>query len=90
LRDNVCTDDWIDWNFIFIANFDVGGGSLHIGSAFEDLVDRGNAKKPPGKGLEGTTAVRLQVIDSKASALSCPACATSLFIVFALHLSSFP
>ena len=57
----VCTDTTTDWPFIFVANFDVGGGSLFIGGAFENLVDGGSAKKQPGKGFEGTTAVRLQV-----------------------------
>lgn len=58
---NACTDTTTDWPFIFVANFDVGGGSLFIGSAFENLLDGGSAKKQPGKGFEGTTAVRLQV-----------------------------
>ena len=58
---NVCTDTTTDWPFVFVANFDVGGGSLFIGSSFENLVDGGSAQKHPGKGFEGTTAVRLQV-----------------------------
>ncbi|KAL3920611.1 MAG: hypothetical protein SGILL_003177 [Bacillariaceae sp.] len=57
---NQCTDTATDWPFVFVANFDVGGGPLFIGGAFENLVDGGSARKLPGKGFEGGTAVRLQ------------------------------
>jgi hypothetical protein len=60
-NNNVCTDTTIDWPYINVADFDVGGGPLYIGGMFNALIDGGNVKKLPGAGFEGTTAVRLQV-----------------------------
>jgi hypothetical protein len=61
LVNNQCTENSGSWPNFFTATFNVGGGSLYIGEAFEKLVDGGNAQKLPGVGEDGSATVRLRV-----------------------------
>ncbi|KAL3919381.1 MAG: hypothetical protein SGILL_003783 [Bacillariaceae sp.] len=50
-----CTDNSDAWPYIFVSDFNLGGGALYIGDQFEELVNGGAAKKINGAGFEGTT-----------------------------------